>query len=371
MNFKLLTTDGKARHAAISVRGKTIETPVFMPVGTMGTVKAVTPDELTGLGAEIILCNTYHLYLRPGSSLISNFGGLHRFINWHKPILTDSGGFQIFSLSPLRKITAEGVVFKSYLDGSTHFIGPAEAIQIQTALGADIIMAFDDCTPYPSTYQYTQESMALTSKWAKICRNTPHQGQSLFGIIQGGVFKDLRLQSAHELRELDFEGYALGGVSVGEPRELMYEIVEYMEDELPQEKPRYLMGVGFPEDILNAVSAGFDMFDCVIPTRTARHGTLLTSRGRITIKGAKYRTDESPLDPDCSCYTCQNFSKAYLNHLYRCREILSMRLNTIHNLHFYLDLMDKIRTAIKEHRFYDFKKNWLAMYYDKGKPSPV
>ncbi|QWR77955.1 tRNA guanosine(34) transglycosylase Tgt [Candidatus Magnetomonas plexicatena] len=365
MNFKVLTTDGGARHAALSIRGRTIETPVFMPVGTMGTVKAVTSDELTDLGAEIILCNTYHLYLRPGSTLISKLGGLHKFINWQQPILTDSGGFQIFSLSPLRKITAEGVVFKSYLDGSSHFIGPADAVRIQGELGADIIMAFDDCTPYPSSYQYTQESMALTSEWAKVCRETPHHGQSLFGIIQGGVFKDLRLQSAQELRALDFEGYALGGVSVGEPRELMYEIVNYMADELPQEKPRYLMGVGFPEDILNAVGAGFDMFDCVIPTRTARHGTLLTSKGRISIKGAKYRSDESPLDPDCSCYTCQNFSKAYLNHLYRCREILSMRLNTIHNLHFYFDIMGNIRTAIKEKRFDDFKANWLASYTSK------
>ncbi|MEO5358503.1 MAG: tRNA guanosine(34) transglycosylase Tgt [Nitrospirae bacterium YQR-1] len=362
MNFKVLAMDGKARHAVMDIRGSIIETPVFMPVGTLGTVKAVTSDELIALGAEIILCNTYHMYLRPGSNVVSNLGGLHKFINWHRPILTDSGGFQVFSLATHRKISSSGVVFKSYLDGSTHFLGPQEAVKIQSELGADIIMAFDDCTPYPSTYQYTKTSMELTSHWAQTCRETPHHGQSLFGIVQGGVFKDLRLRSARELTGLDFEGYAVGGVSVGEPREIMYEIMDYIADELPQEKPRYLMGVGFPEDILNAVEAGFDMFDCVIPTRTARHGTLLTTSGRVSIKGAKYRTDEAPLDAGCSCYTCQNYSRAYLNHLYRCREILSMRLNTLHNLYFYFDFMSKIRTAIREKRFDDFKKKWLAKY---------
>jgi queuine tRNA-ribosyltransferase len=339
-----------------------VDTPAFMPVGTQGTVKAMTPVELRQSGAGIILCNTYHMYLRPGSDVVKEAGGLHAFTGWDGPILTDSGGFQIFSLSALRKIEAGGVRFKSYLDGSMHFIGPVRAMEIQRDLGADIVMAFDECAPYPCTREYAENSLALTTKWAGQCREVDIGGQSLFGIVQGGVFMDLRTRSAREITNIDFEGYAVGGVSVGEPAELMYEVINHAGPLLPYEKPRYLMGVGYPEDIFTAVAAGFDMFDCVIPTRTARHGTLLTSRGRIAIKNSSFRRDFTPLDPDCSCYACQNFSRAYLSHLYRCREILSVRLNTIHNLHFYFDLMKKIRESIAAGRFDRFRQKWLADY---------
>jgi queuine tRNA-ribosyltransferase len=339
-----------------------VDTPAFMPVGTQGTVKAMTPAELRLSGAGIILCNTYHMYLRPGSDVVKEAGGLHAFTGWDGPILTDSGGFQIFSLSALRKIEPQGVHFKSYLDGSMHFIGPVRAMEIQRDLGADIVMTFDECTPYPCTREYAEKSLALTTDWAGKCRAVDIGAQSLFGIVQGGVFLDLRSRSAGEITNIDFEGFAVGGVSVGEPIELMYEIINHTAPLLPYEKPRYLMGVGFPEDIFTAVAAGFDMFDCVIPTRTARHGTLLTSGGRIAIRNSAFRRDFTPLDPDCTCYTCQNFTRAYLNHLQRCGEILAVRLNTIHNLHFYFDLMRKIREAIADGRFDQFRKTWLENY---------
>ncbi|KWT82092.1 tRNA guanosine(34) transglycosylase Tgt [Candidatus Magnetominusculus xianensis] len=362
MDFRVLHTDGNARTGRLALARGTLSTPVFMPVGTMGAVKAISPHELLDVGAEIILCNTYHMYLRPGQETVAEAGGLHKFINWDRPILTDSGGFQVYSLSPLRKISEDGVTFRSHIDGSAHFIGPRESMEIQRALGSDIVMAFDECTPYPSTYDYTLKSLELTTRWAEICLKNVEKPQTLFAIVQGGVFKDLRLQSARQLKDMNFDGYAVGGVSVGEPKEIMHEIIGYMAAELPSDKPRYLMGVGFPEDILAAVEAGFDMFDCVIPTRTARHGTLLTTHGRIIIGNSRFRRDHTPLDSDCGCYTCLNFTRSYLNHLYKAGEILGIRLNTIHNLYFYLDLMKKIRAAIEQDRFSSFKMDWLSAY---------
>lgn len=358
-----------------------------MPVGTSATVKAMSQDELKGLGAEIILSNTYHLYLRPGREIIRQLGGLHKFMNWQGPILTDSGGFQVFSLSPLRKITDEGVEFRSHLDGSTHFLTPELVMEIQGALGSDIAMAFDECTPYPATYEYALKSLQLTTKWAKRCKeytearkrgsgevqkskNTESASisaselpnfrasslPSLFGIVQGGVYADLRKQSAEELIEMDFDGYAIGGLSVGEPKALMYEMINYTTPILPRDKPRYLMGIGDLLDVLEAVSAGIDMFDCVMPTRNARNGTLFTSTGRISIKREEFKADPSPLDSNCGCYTCRNHSRAYLRHLFMNREILSMRLNTIHNLNFYLDFFRKMREAIENGEFDRFRK---------------
>ncbi|MBF0320791.1 MAG: tRNA guanosine(34) transglycosylase Tgt [Nitrospirae bacterium] len=365
MIFTIMHKDENARTGRLAFERGTLHTPIFMPVGTMGAVKAMSPQELREIGAEIILCNTYHLYLRPGESVVAEAGGLHKFIGWDRPILTDSGGFQVYSLSKLRKISEDGVIFKSHIDGSTHFIGPRESIEIQRALGADIVMAFDECTPYPSSYDYTLKSLELTTKWAETCLKTAVKPQTLFAIVQGGTYKDLRMQSAAQLRDLNFDGYALGGVSVGEPKDIMHEIISYMASELPADKPRYLMGVGFPEDILEAVEAGFDMFDCVIPTRTARHGTLLTTNGRIIIRNSRFKCDHTPLDPDCGCYTCQNFTKSYLNHLDRAHEILGIRLNTIHNLYFYLDFMKKIRAAIEQDRFNSFKNDWLTVYMSR------
>ncbi|MBF0565365.1 MAG: tRNA guanosine(34) transglycosylase Tgt [Nitrospirae bacterium] len=362
IEFTISHRDGRARAGNLGLNGHRLSTPLFMPVGTQGTVKAMAPFELREVGAEIVLCNTFHLYLRPGHDVIAGAGGLHRFIGWDGPVLTDSGGFQVYSLSPLRKISDEGVKFRSYLDGSTHFIGPRESMEIQKALGADVIMAFDECTPYPSTYDYTLKSLMLTTGWARVCRDFPLEGQTLFGIVQGGVYDDLRKQSAEEITALDFDGYAVGGVSVGEPKNLMYDIVWGTEPYLPEEKPRYLMGIGFPEDILEAVEAGFDMFDCVVPTRTARHGTLFTSFGRVSIKNSIFKRDFTQLDPQCSCYTCKNFTRAYLHHLFRAGEILSIRLNTIHNLHFYFSLFSGIRQAIMENRFTAYKKAWTQIY---------
>lgn len=382
--YKLIKTDGSARLGQIHTQRGIINTPAFILVGTVATVKAMSQDELKGLGAEIILSNTYHLYLRPGHETIKKVGGLHKFMNWHGPILTDSGGFQVFSLSPLRKINGDGVTFKSHLDGSTHFITPEKVMEIQTALGSDIAMVFDECTPYPASREYTLNSLELTAKWARRCKEyhaaarlrhgdtemkryndscnspfhrfSPSPYQALFGIVQGGTYNDLRKQSAEELIEMDFDGYALGGLSVGEPKELMYEIVNYITPFLPQDKPRYLMGIGDLTDVLEAVSAGIDMFDCVMPTRNARNGTLFTSKGRISIKREEFKTDPNPLDHDCECYTCINHSKAYLRHLFMSKEILSMRLNTLHNLHFYLDFFKKMRNAIKNETFDNFKK---------------
>ena len=355
-SYELIRSDGNARLGQIHTKRGIINTPAFIPVGTLGTVKSMTPDELMEMGAEILLSNTYHLYLRPGHKVVSNLGGLHKFMNWNGPLLTDSGGFQVFSLSPLRKISEEGVTFRSHLDGSTHFLTPEIAMEIQGALGSDIAMAFDECTPYPASREYSLKSLQLTTRWAKRCLEAKNDNQALFGIVQGSIYKDLRKQSAEELIELSFDGYAIGGLSVGEPKQLMYETVNYITPFLPEEKTRYLMGIGDLLDVLEAVSAGIDIFDCVMPTRNARNGTLFTSRGRISIKREEFREDPEPLDPACSCYTCRNYSKAYLRHLYMSKEILSMRLNTTHNLYFYLKFFNDMRKAIGEGTFEDFRK---------------
>ncbi|QEK12065.1 tRNA guanosine(34) transglycosylase Tgt [Crassaminicella thermophila] len=341
-----------------------IETPIFMPVGTQATVKAMTPEELKEINAQIILSNTYHLYLRPGHKLVEKAGGLHKFMNWDRPILTDSGGFQVFSLGDLRKISEEGVEFRSHLDGSKHFISPEKAIEIENALGADIIMAFDECAPYPADKNYVKNSLERTTRWAKRCKQA-HKNpdtQALFGIIQGGMYKDLREQSIKEIVELDFPGYAVGGLSVGEPKPLMYEVLEYTTPLMPKDKPRYLMGVGTPDCLIEGVIRGIDMFDCVLPTRIARNGTAMTSVGKVVIKNAKYIEDFEPLDPNCDCYTCKNYSRAYLRHLYKAQEILSARLVTYHNLYFLLELMKNIRNAIKEDRLLDFRKEFFEKY---------
>ncbi|EOD00670.1 tRNA guanosine(34) transglycosylase Tgt [Caldisalinibacter kiritimatiensis] len=341
-----------------------IETPIFMPVGTKATVKTMTPEELKDIGAQIILSNTYHLYLRPGHELIKEAGGLHKFMNWDGPILTDSGGFQVFSLGHLRNITEEGVEFRSHIDGSKHFISPEKSIEIQNSLGSDIIMAFDECAPYPSDREYVKNSLERTTRWAKRCikaHKNPEK-QALFGIVQGGMYKDLREQSAKDLLELDFPGYAVGGLSVGEPAELMYEVLDYTVPLLPKNKPRYLMGVGSPDYLFEAVVRGIDMADCVLPTRMARNGTFLTSQGRVVIKNAKYKKDFNKLDPECDCYTCQNYSRAYLRHLFKANEILGARLATIHNLYFLLKLMENIREAIKEDRLLEYKNEFYRKY---------
>lgn len=368
LNFGLIAKDNLSRTGLIKTLRGEILTPVFMPVGTNATVKAMTPEELKEIGAEVILANTYHLYLRPGHEVIRSVGGLHRFMNWDGPILTDSGGFQVYSLALLRNITEEGVYFRSHVDGSMHFIGPREAMMIQSALGSDIAMVFDECTPYPATYEYTLNSLRLTMKWARICKEWvmgkgSQDKQALFGIVQGGMYKDLRRQSLEELIEIGFDGYAVGGLSVGEPKELMYEIINFIGPLLPEDKPRYLMGIGDLMDIIVAVEAGFDMFDCVMPTRNARNGTLFTSQGRISIKRAEYKADSEPLDPECTCYTCRNYTRAYLRHLFLTKEILSMRLNTIHNIYFYLTFFKKLREAINSGRFNEFKRQWEGILW--------
>jgi queuine tRNA-ribosyltransferase len=318
------------------------------------------PEEIKNCGAEIILGNTYHLYLRPSHETIKKLGGLHRFMNWPDPILTDSGGFQVYSLGALRKITPDGVMFRSHIDGSQHFLSPQKAIEIQEALGADIMMCLDECTPYPSTLSQTAESLALTIKWADLCRQAKTSvDQALFGIVQGGTYLNLRKQAVEQTVPLDFDGYALGGVSVGEPKEIMYEITDSITPLLPVNKPRYLMGVGTPEDIVFGVSCGIDMFDCVIPTRCARHGLLFTNSEKIVIKNSRWRECDDPIDETCDCYTCKNYSRAYLRHLYVAREILAMVLNTIHNVRYYMRLMEQIRTALKEDRFLEFKNDFL------------
>lgn len=341
-----------------------IETPIFMPVGTQATVKAMTPEELKEMEAQIILSNTYHLYLRPGHELVEKAGGLHKFMNWDRPILTDSGGFQVFSLGELRKITEEGVEFRSHLDGGKHFLSPEKAIEVENALGADIIMAFDECAPYPADHKYVKNSLERTTRWAKRCKDAHKKTdtQALFGIVQGGMYRDLREQSAAEITALDFPGYAIGGLSVGEPKPLMYEVLEYTTPLLPKDKPRYLMGVGSPDDLLEGILRGVDMFDCVLPTRIARNGTAMTSVGKVVIKNAKYFDDFSPLDPNCDCYCCRNYTKAYLRHLYKADEILSSRLMSYHNLHFLIKMMKEAREAIMEDRFLDFKNDFFKKY---------
>jgi len=360
-SFELIktSTDSRARLGRMTTAHGEVRTPVFMPVGTQGTVKAMAPDRLEEAGAEIILGNTYHLYLRPGHDLIRGHGGLHRFMNWDRPILTDSGGFQIFSLGPLRKITEEGVRFQSHIDGSKHFLSPEKAVEIQQALGSDIMMCLDDCTPYPADRACTEKSMALTHRWAKRCRVAKTgEGQALFGIVQGGLYRDLRRASVEALAEIGFDGYAIGGLSVGEPKALMLETLEATAPLLPAGRARYLMGVGTPEDIVEGVHHGIDLFDCVMPTRCARNGLLFTNHGKVVIKNARYRTDQAPLDETCDCYTCRNFSRAYLRHLFIAREILALLLNTIHNVRFYLALMERIRTAIAGGAFADFRRSF-------------
>lgn len=356
------TTDNSRVGVLHTSRG-IVNTPTFMPVGTQATVKALSSEELVSCGVEIVLSNTYHLYLRPGHEIIKSLGGLHRFMNWSRPILTDSGGFQVFSLSPLRKIRDDGVEFRSHLDGSTHFLTPEKAIEIQFALDSDILMCLDECTPYPSDYDYALKSLGLTTKWAYRCKGRFEElknskDKRLFGIVQGGMYKELRLQSLEQLHKLSFDGMAVGGLSVGETKEEMYEIIAHITPHLPKDRPRYLMGVGDLRDVLVAVEWGFDMFDCVMPTRNARNGTLFTSQGRISIKRTEYKEDQNPLDPLCECYTCRNYSKAYLRHLFMAREILSMRLNTLHNTYFYQNFFANMRKAIAEGTFEDFKKHW-------------
>ena len=368
LSFDCIATDGAARRGRVHARHGSIETPAFMPVGTYGTVKAMTPEELTGLGAEIILGNTFHLMLRPGPDVVAELGGLHRFMNWSKPILTDSGGFQVFSLAKLRKIDEEGVRFRSPIDGSEVRLTPESSMDVQRALGSDIVMMFDDCTAWPATHDQARLSMERSMRWAVRCHRHYYGGGAegsapvpgdLFGIVQGGMYGDLRLESLRSLMELDLPGLAVGGLAVGEPEPERLRVLEELVPHMPADRPRYLMGVGRPEDIVAAVARGIDMFDCVMPTRHARNGHLFTSTGVINIRNAAHQRDPNPIDPACGCYTCRHYSRAYLRHLDRCNEILGSRLNTIHNLYFYLDLMRQIRAAIEAGQFATFVRDFL------------
>lgn len=366
VTYELIKTDpkSKARRGRVTTPHGTIETPVFMPVGTAATVKAMRPEEVKELGAEIILSNTYHLYLRPGHDIVREAGGLHKFMNWDKPILTDSGGFQVFSLGDLRKIIEEGVEFRSHIDGSKHMLSPEKSMEVQNALGSDIIMAFDECAPYPADRAYVKQSLERTTRWLKRCKaaHTNTEKQSLFGIMQGGMYADLRKESAEQIVELDLPGYAIGGLSVGEPKPLMYEVLDACVDYLPENKARYLMGVGSPDCLFEGVERGIDMFDCVLPTRIARNGTTMTSLGRVNIKNAKYERDFTSLDPNCDCYTCRNYTKAYLRHLFKANEIMASMLMTNHNLYFLVNTMKHIQTAIEEDRFAEYKKEFFDRY---------
>lgn len=337
-----------------------------MPVGTQGTVKAMSQDELTDMGFGIILGNTYHLYLRPGHELIEKAGGLHKFINWSGSMLTDSGGFQVFSLEHIRKIKDDGVKFKSYIDGSEHFFTPERVMEIEGAIGADIIMAFDECAPYPSTVEYVKDAMERTHDWARRCRESYKGRQALFGIVQGGTYKNLREESAKVISDMGFEGVAIGGVSVGEPKQAMLDVLDWTAHLLPEDRPRYLMGVGTPVDILDAVERGVDMFDCVLPTRLGRNGSLYTTYGRINIKNNRFFSDMNPVDPECDCWACRNHSAAYIRHLYKAGEILAARLSTYHNLYFYKRLMEGIRKSLEEDRFLQFKREFIAKYEADG-----
>jgi queuine tRNA-ribosyltransferase len=386
LSFKVEAQDGAARAGRMELPHGVVETPVFMPVGTVASVKAVPQDVLEELGAQIILGNTYHLYLRPGYELVRKLGGLHRFMSWERPLLTDSGGFQVFSLSELRKLTEDGVTFRSHLDGSSHFFSPERSMEIQIALGADIIMAFDECTEHPAERDRARESMDLTLRWAGRSKKyfeehkdkvpwpqtrtktaAPHPYQSLFGIVQGGMYPDLRRECAEKLVEMDFPGYAIGGLSVGEPRNLTYEMVQAAVPHLPANKPRYLMGVGTPEEIIEYVGMGIDMMDCVLPTRAARHGLLFTSQGKVNIKNSRYALDEGPMDPNCGCKVCGRYSRAYLRHLYAANEMLAQVLNTVHNLAFYLDTMRAVRQSIQLGEFSRF----LSGARSRGLNSPA
>ena len=359
----------RARCGKITTPHGAFETPVFMPVGTQGTVKALSPDDLKEVGAEILLSNTYHLYLRPGHEIISKLGGLHRFMGWHDPLLTDSGGYQIYSLAKLRTLTEEGAFFQSHLDGSRHFIGPRDAVAIQQALGADIIMAFDECAPFPADYGYVRNSVKTTSRWARECLESKEgNDQALFGIVQGGTYSDLREQSAKELVAMDFDGYALGGLSVGEDKETRERVIRETVPLLPENKPVYVMGIGKPEDILDAVASGVDMFDCVLPTRNGRNGSLFTRKGPLAIKNACYAEDDRPVEEDCGCYTCSRFSRAYLRHLFMAKELLAYRLNTIHNLYYYMRLMEEIRGAIRAGRLAEYRNDFYRRLAEFSQP---
>ena len=363
-NYNLLCTDGDARCGMFQTARGAVDTPVFMPVGTQATVKAMSPEVLLTLGAQVILSNTYHLHMRPGEELIKDLGGLHKFMAWDRPILTDSGGYQAFSLAKLVKINDEGLLFASHLDGSRHMLTPEKAIQIQEDLGSDIMMCLDECVAYPCSEHYVETSVKRTSLWAERCLAARQSENALFGIIQGGVYPEFRKRSASEITSLPFDGIAVGGLSVGEGHDIMMDVLDVTLPHIPFEKPRYLMGVGTPKDIVEAVSRGVDMFDCVLPTRNARNGMLFTKNGKITLKQARYKHNPSPPDENCSCYTCRNFSLAYLRHLYISREILGSVLNTIHNLHFYLELMSDIRHSIREKCFDSLRKQMKEMYND-------
>lgn len=377
LKFEILSKDAKseARRGRISLPHGKIETPVFMPVGTQATVKAMKPEDVEKTGAEIILSNTYHLLLRPGEDIVRDAGGLHKFMNWNKPILTDSGGFQVFSLGKMRKISEEGVKFRSYIDGSPHVMTPESSIQVQNALGSDIIMAFDECAPYPADERYIRNSYKRTSRWLKRCKDELGRiregsgrdaevamNQNLFGIMQGGMYKEMRYESAREISELDLPGYAIGGLSVGEPKDVMIEVLDDCTQYLPDDKPRYLMGVGTPDYIFEGVERGVDMFDCVIPTRLARHGVAMTSRGNINIKNACFERDFEPIDKDCDCYTCKNYSRAYIRHLFKTNEILCSMLLSEHNIRFLVNMMENIREAIEQGRFREYKRDFYNKY---------
>ncbi|MGG0667510.1 tRNA guanosine(34) transglycosylase Tgt [Sporosarcina koreensis] len=353
-----------ARLGIVHTPHGSFETPAFMPVGTQATVKTMSPEELKEMGAGIILGNTYHLWLRPGNDIIKEAGGLHKFMNWDRPILTDSGGFQVFSLSEFRKIEEEGVHFRHHLNGSKLFLSPEKAMEIQNDLGSDIMMAFDECPPYPATFEYMKASVERTSRWAERClkAHARPEDQGLFGIVQGGEFEELRKQSAKDLVSLDFPGYAIGGLSVGEPKDVMNRALEFTTPLLPENKPRYLMGVGSPDSLIDGAIRGVDMFDCVLPTRIARNGTLMTSEGRLVVKNAKYERDFGPLDPNCDCYACKNYSRAYIRHLIRANETFGIRLTSYHNLHFLLRLMEQIREAIRNDRLGDFREEFFEQY---------
>ena len=358
----------KARAGRFYTPHGVIETPVFMPVGTQATVKTMTPDELKENNAQIILGNTYHLYLRPGHELIKEAGGLHKFMNWDRPILTDSGGFQVFSLGELRKIKEEGVTFRSHLDGSKHLFSPERVMEIEEAIGADIAMAFDECTPYPADYTYAKKSMERTTRWLERCiKAHTREDQALFGIIQGSMFKDLREESARQITSFDLPGFGIGGLSVGEPAEVMYEMLDYNTDIMPKNKPRYLMGVGAADNLVEGVKRGVDMFDCVLPTRIARNGTVMTKYGKLVVRNAEYAHDFRPLEEGCDCYACRNFSRAYIRHLIKSGEVLGIRLTTIHNIHFLTNLMKNIRTAILEDRYPEFIAEFYADFSRNGK----
>lgn len=361
MEFELDNQDGRARRGRLKFARGTVETPAFMPVGTYGTVKGMTPEEILATGAQIILGNTFHLANRPGTEIIQQHGDLHDFMHWEGPILTDSGGFQVFSLGAMRKISEQGVEFRSPVNGDKIFMGPEESMQIQRELGSDIVMIFDECTPYPATHLEADVSMRLSLRWAERSK-TAHGDNpaALFGIVQGGMYEDLRKESAQKLKEIGFDGYAIGGLSVGEPKEEMLKVLDATEPNLPKDKPRYLMGVGKPEDIVEAVRRGIDMFDCVIPTRNARNGFLFTHDGEVKIRNAANKTSLEPIDKQCDCYTCKNYSRAYLHHLDKCREILGARLNTIHNLHYYQKLMLDLRLAIAQNRLDEFVAEFYA-----------